>query len=177
MIELENFLLKNFIEQFKNKNMEAFPLIFNEFKDLIDYYSLKIGDEDSYQELSIFFIELLYGINLDKFNNDCKNNLHRYIAVCLRNKYISLSKERQNIQKSFSNLYETQAFYNKDSEDIVLIKEMLERLTPKQRTIIIYKYIYNYHDTEISHMLNISRQSVNRLKNRGIKSLKEFYLL
>lgn len=48
-------------------------------------------------------------------------------------------------------------------------------LTELQRKIILLKYIYGYSDQEIANRLKISRQAVNRAKNRGVKIIRENY--
>ncbi len=48
-------------------------------------------------------------------------------------------------------------------------------LTEQQRKIIVYRYIYGYSIQEISDKLNVSRQAVNRTKNRAIKIIRSVY--
>lgn len=55
---MRNCLLKELIKSFRSQNMEVYPLIFDEFKKLISIYSYRIGGEDAYQELVLFFVEL-----------------------------------------------------------------------------------------------------------------------
>lgn len=171
---MENYLLKKLIVSFREGDMQAFAVIYEVFKKIIHYYSRKIGDEDSYQELMIFLIETLYSIELSKFSSDTRDNLKRYIAVALRNKYIAISKKNQSEGKEILCLCENDAIYN-GSDDNILIRDMLGKLSHKQRQIIVYRYIYGYSDAEISDILGISRQAVNRLRNRGIAVLREIY--
>ncbi len=172
---MENVLLKKLIINFRKGDMQAFTSIYSGFEKLIDYYSNKIGDEDSRQELIIFFIETLYNTELSVFGDDRKDGLNRYISVSIRNKYISLSKKRQNENLCFMPFYDYYACYQ-DNIDIIFIKEMLNRLSYKQRAIIVYKYIYGYSDIELSRILGVSRQAVNRLKNRAIETIREMYI-
>lgn len=48
-------------------------------------------------------------------------------------------------------------------------------LTNLQKKIIILKYIHGFSDQEIANSLCISRQAVNRAKNRGISIIKAIY--
>ena len=68
--------------------MTAFTLIFEEFKKLINFYGAKLCYEDAVPELTLFLIELLYEINLDRFPDDNQEDIHKYIAACIKNKYI-----------------------------------------------------------------------------------------
>lgn len=171
-----NNLLLNLINRLRTGDMQSFSLIYDEYIKLINYYSVKIGDEDANQELTVFLLELLYNAQLSKFDNDTSESLHRYIVVCIRNKYISLSKEKQKNEQNISVFYENQNKFSDYAETTVFLKEWLDSLSIKQRLIIIYRYIYNYSDAEIAQQMKISRQAVCRLKNRGLENLKKFYI-
>lgn len=171
---MENKLLAALIEKFRNQDMNAFTIIYDDFKRLIYYYSGKLCDDDAVQELTLFLIELLYSVELSRFSKKEGDGLKRYIAIALKNKYIAISKANTKCNA----IYQNPEFYDNDYCDItsgITVKEALQCLSPKQRLIIVYKYIYCLPDSEIAKMLDISRQAVNRLKNRGLTMLKEFY--
>ncbi len=170
-----NYQLKKLIEDFKKQDMLSFGPIYEEFKRYINFYSKKLGLEDALQELTVFLIELLYDIELSRFPTDSSDGLTRYIAVAIRNKYIALSKENSRYASMCAELYESEVFYCDSTVEKVCIEEALEKLTHRQRLIIIYKYILNYSDAEISLLLGVSRQAVNRIKNRAFVVLREFY--
>lgn len=111
-------------------------------------------------------------MELSLFHDDEGDNIKRYLAVSVRNKYIALSKRKQ-INENFL-VCESDLTVN-DVYDAIFIKEMLEVLSLKQRKIIMYKYIYGYSDAEIADALGVSRQAVNRLKNRAFDILKKLY--
>lgn len=150
--------------------MNSFPLIYDIFKNLILFYSSKIKDEDAQSELNLFFIELLYSIDLDRFPPDISDGLSRYIAVAIKNQYIKISKINQTYNSISINLFNEIAYYDKNHNCELF--DAIKILSPKQRAVIIFKYIYGYSDFEISVNLNISRQAVNRLKNRALSILK-----
>lgn len=172
---MENLELKSLILNFRKEDMLAFEPIYSEFKRYIRFYSKKLGYEDALQELTLFLIELLYDIDLNLFKNDLSDGLSRYIAVSIRNKYIALSKENSRYALMCTELYESEVFYTDSAVEKVCIEEALSNLTNRQRLIIIYKYILNYSDAEISSLLGISRQAVNRIKNRAFSVLRNFY--
>lgn len=161
--------LKVLIGDFKGGDMGAFPQIYSEFERLIYHYSRKLDSEDARQELTVFLIELLYKIDFG--GND---GIKKYIAVCLRNKYIALSKQNQWRSALIDKLAVNCDTYYDFREDTVLLKELVSHLPIKQREVIVYRYIYNYSDIEIAEIMNISRQAVNRLKNRALCSLREY---
>ncbi len=174
MVEMSNILFKNLILRFRKGDMNAFTAIYEQYKKLILFYSSKVGDDDTIQELNIFLIELLYDIDISVFDNSSQNGIHRYIAVSLRNKYLKLAKNKSEYSKLCCELYENE-FKCDLSEENLFIDEVLKNLSDRQRLIIIYKYVYNYTDAEIAFMLNITRQAVNRLKNRALSVLREYY--
>ena len=174
MIKVENGLLKSLILKFRNQDMNAFAMIDDEFKRLIYKYSGKLCDDDAVQELTLFLIELLYSIDLTKFKDSKGDGLKRYIAVSIKHKYITVSKEND----SYSKICETADICDNSFSDVlenISAKEALKCLSPKQRVIIIYKYFYCLSDSEIAKLTGISRQAVNRLKNRALLLLREFY--
>lgn len=171
---MQNFLFKNLIIRFRQGDMTAFGAIYERFKNLILYYSSKIGDEDALQELNIFLIELLYDIDISLFDDIASNDIQRYIAVSIKNQYLKISRKRSDYAKLYCELYENELRCAL-SEENLFIEEILKNLSDKQRLIILYKYVYNYTDAEIAIMLKISRQAVNRLKNRALSVLKKIY--
>lgn len=169
MVGMYKDLLKKLVEDFKGGDMSAFPQIYAEFEKLIYHYSRKLESEDAHQELTVFLIELLYKVNLST-----GKEIKKYIAVCLRNKYIQLSEQnslRINLIEKVAINCDTYCNFN---EDAVLLKELISLLPLKQREVVIYKYMYDYSDVEISKIMGISRQAVNRLKNRALCSLREY---
>lgn len=155
--------------------MNAFTAIYEQYKKLILFYSSKVGDDDTLQELNIFLIELLYDIDISIFDDSSKNGIHKYIAVSLRNQYLKISRNKSDYAKLYCELYENEIKCSL-SEENLFIDEVLRNLSDRQRLIILYKYVYNYTDSEIAFMLSISRQAVNRLKNRALSVLREYYI-
>ncbi len=169
---MSNCILKLYIECFKNKKTEVFPNILNEFKNLIKYYSSRLNYEDSYCELILFFTELIFSIDTKDFKSDGSNGLSRYIAVCIRNKYIELAKKRQRQKPKYFPFFENCFTAERDIETRLELLDMLQLLSDKQRQVIIYKYYYTYTDIEISKIMGISRQAVNQIKNRALEILR-----
>ena len=171
---MENCCLITLMEKFRNKDMSAYPLIFNEFEKLICHYTAKCSAEDTYQELSVFLLELIYKIDISLFKNIKGDGLSRYITVCITNKYIEVSK-RDCIYKSENEFLDTTRPTTVDFLQKQILTDAMNMLTVKQKKIIVYKYIYDYSDAEIACRLNITRQAVNRIKNRAMDTLREYF--
>lgn len=171
---MSNNLLKPLIEKFKKQDMSAFPIVYEEFKKLIGFYSYKLGYDDAIQDLSLHLIETLYNIDLSNFSCEDTLGLKKYIAVSLRNKYISLSIENAKYKRCSDALYENLSSDFQNYDDKVFLLECLDILSDKQKVILIYKFVYGYSDLEIANSLDITRQAVNRIKNRGLLTLRNF---
>lgn len=170
---MTNADLKGLIIDFRGQDMNAFTDIYEEFRKLINFYASKLNTEDSLPELTLFLIEILYEIDLERFSSDLSDSIARYIAVSLRNKYISVSRDNQKYRSLCSELYENQIFDKCDAIENIFIADALRRLSAKQKLVIVYKYIYNYSDTELAFMLGTTRQAINRIKNRALSVLKK----
>ncbi len=169
-----NLCLKIKIQKFKKQDMTVFESLYDEFKKLLMYYAVKLHYDDAASDLTLFFIELLYQIDLSRFNSDESYSIRNYICVAIKNHYISLSVRNEQYNMLSNNLYENLDGYLPNFEDRFCLSESIKTLSRKQRLIIIYRYIYGYSDNEIAVLLSISRQAVNRLKNRALLTLKQF---
>ena len=173
---MSNRVLKFYIESFKNQKTEVFPLLLSHYKQLIHYYAARLKCEDGFQELTLFFIELLFSIDTEKFVSDNSTSLARYISISIKHKYIEISKRIARYEKLhmpfFENCFETV----NETQFRLEIEEILKFLSEKQRKVIIFKYFHDYSDAEIGEFLGISRQSVFRLKNRALKTIRQFYI-
>ena len=171
---MENLSLKMLIGKFKNQDMSAFAVIYDEYKRLLQFYSAKVGGDDALQELTVFLVELLYSIDASRFEADTSTGLARYIAVCLRNKYIEISKREQRCKNFENQFIENCDFVHTDTFEKLEIAEAIKALSHKQRLVVILKYIYGFSESEIALRFNISRQSVNRLINRALQNLRNY---
>lgn len=173
-----NIELIPLIKDLQNGNHQQFDRIYIVFEKLLIHYSYLTKDDDLLQELQVFLVELLYKISLDKFNLDTSIDLKKYIAVSIRNKYISYSKTKKAYEKFTVEFCEEIAADKGELENLenqMLLSEGLSQLTTRQKQIVIYKYIYEYSDIEIAKQLHISRQAVNRLKTRALIALRNFF--
>ena len=170
-----NRVLKKLILSFRKQDVGAFELIYDEFKDIIYHYARRQNDEDIIGELTLFLIELLYRINLSNFKSDTTVDIRKYISVSLKNKYISILRKQTKDNLILHDVYEEDLIYNNPAPMYMDICDAFENLTERQKSVVVCKYIYCLSEKQISQMLNISRQAVNRLKNKALIVLKEYY--
>ena len=170
-----NSVLIELIENLKKQDKSSLEALEQEFGGLICFFGKKLGGGDYPEELKTCLLEILCSINTENFKPDNSNALQRYIAASLRNRYIALSKEKQKYEKTNIGIFDDNLTYTVSLDERIMIKDMLNLLSKRQRDIITYRYIYGYSDIEISRFLNISRQAVNRLKLRAINTIREYY--
>lgn len=166
-----NYTLMNLISNFQKGDEFCFE-IYKVFEKLIMVYSKQ--DEDMKQELTLFLIELLRNINLSKFVMDDSINLQKYIAVCLKNKYIAILKENNKHIQNVITVDISECIFPHFDNTNVILDDALNYLTSPQRKVIVY-YLHKYTISEISQMLGISRQAVNQMKNRSFKILNKYF--
>ncbi len=172
---MSNKVFKPLIERFRNQDMEAFALIYEAFRRLINLYASKIRYEDGVSELTLFLIEVLYGLDLSRFKSDDSFGIQKYIAVSLRNKYISLSMKSSQYEQYCLPLFADVIGKRDKTDEMILASQALSYLEPKLREVLIYKYIYGYSDAELSKKYGVSRQSVNKMKIKALAKLRRYF--
>lgn len=157
----------------KSRNYDSIERIINCFEPQINKYSRLLNGEDTKQELIIYLIKIIDTIPI---NEDCiwhDKAILSYISKSVKNEYIKLSKRDHNIKKvelDLCNELENEYF----EEDFSFI-ELFKELTEKESYIIKLIYIYGFSVVEIAESMRITRQAVNKSKNRALKKLKKVY--
>ncbi len=173
---MQNYLLKPLVSKIKEGDMSVFLGVFEEFKRLITFYGKKLKYEDAASELTLFFIELLYNIDLSKFQSDNGEELQRYIAVSIKNKYIALSLAKEKGVKFENPLFEERCGVTHRLDDKMCVFQGVCRLNEAQRLVFYYHFIYGFSIIEIANRLNISRQAVNKTKNQVLAILRKEFM-
>jgi RNA polymerase sigma factor (sigma-70 family) len=166
--------MKTLIEKFKSGDTEVYSLIYSEFEKLIGLYASRLKYEDAVSELTLFLIELLFSIDLSKFDDGMGFWIKRYIAVSIKNRYIALSIKNSKYQSFNMSIFDNSGSYLKSMDEKIILIDGFDRLSQKQRQVLVYMYIYGYSICEISKIFGISRQAVNDIKNRALINLKKF---
>lgn len=74
---------------------------------------------------------------------------------------------------SDKNLYEYESYIEKGyDEDVLLLKEEIEKLSPEERKIIEYRYFEGNSQKETSQKLGISQVQVSRKENKILTKIK-----
>lgn len=159
--------------EWQKGNKEVEEGICLKFYPIIKSLSKKLYYEWGETDLTIALIELIKSIDLTKFEDNDKR-IAKFIYKFLQNKSIDLfrkycNKRQEDLPINYDILYtETPDFSSN-----IFISSLMDSLPPMQRRVIEKKFLYKYTDKEISELLGISRQAVNRAKNRGLKNLRK----
>lgn len=173
--------LVDMVKKAQNGDEKYMLEIIEKFKPLIKKYSIKLHYDGSDTDIVICLIETIRkmpiynNINLNK--EEC---IVGYINTSIKNKYISLSKKYMIVNNQeiavdiqFFSTYKSQ--YNKELIDNhIFITFLLNKLSEYQRQIIQNIFIDNVSEVELAKRLHISRQCINKAKNRALSNLRKF---
>lgn len=150
------------------------------FDKLLKKYARLLGTEDAYEELRLFFFELLEKLKSKELCSESDGYAVNYISKSVKNQYIALSKA-QNVRRedTFSDISEEQMVYveqiaaTDDRIDITSYFPSEDKLTEREKTILQGFFVYEFSIEEIAQKLNISRQAVNQAKNRALSKIRK----
>ena len=134
------------------------------FFGLIKYYSYKLQSNTAEADLWGFLWLLL--------KNAKKPLNEKYIAVCLRNEYIRLSKNKFRYQNLNFEIVSPAIDVDLKND----IKKALFLLSKKEREVIIYYYFFGFSVAEIGLIYKNSRQAVNKIKNNALEKIRNFVI-
>ena len=148
--------------------------LYKKFLPRIKKFGRKLFYEEAETDLTIFLLEFINNVNLEKFKNRKDEEIDSYIYKVFKNKYINIL--RQVINKNIeATIFETDFIcydcYEKLEEKYIF--ELMKNLRDIQKKIIIGKYVYDYSDIELAVLLNISRQTIYKQKKKALIILKD----
>lgn len=162
--------LKEIITNIQSGDLSYLNQLLNELESIIDNISRNLPYPEAKTDLIIFLIELSKKININKYYND--NILKGVIIKSLKNKKIDLF--RKNIKSNIKECNLTLEIPFEIHSNIE-IEDILSKLPSNQRIVLKERFINQKSDIEIANEFGITRQAVNRSKNRGLKNLKKIF--
>ncbi|MDF2883394.1 MAG: polymerase sigma factor, sigma-70 family [Clostridiaceae bacterium] len=170
--------LYELVEWSKKGDKERLLEIIYKFKPLIRKYSRKLCYDGSDSDLVICLLETIYNIPTDKVEMQKDECIAGYINISIKHKYIYLSKKYTSMLSRETELNTN--IMDKNCEDIwedyICLNNLVDKLPKLQQQIIKKIYFNGVLEKDLAKQLNISRQAVNRTKNRALKNLKNNYL-
>lgn len=159
---------------------EAALQLLEMFDKLLKKYARLLGTEDAYEELRLFFFELLDRLKCKNLCGNSDGYAVSYISKSVKNQYIALSKARNSRKEdTFSDMSEEQMVYveqiaaTDDRVDISSYFPSGNKLSEREKLILQQFFVDDYSIEEIAQRLNISRQAVNQAKKRALNKIRE----
>lgn len=174
-------MLYETIDRAQNGDKEAMQKLVDQFTPLMRNRANKLGYEDAYENICLYFIELIYFMKLEKIRLKEDGGITSYINASVDNFYNKEMKKRDKWKKEIviSALPAEQEYYvekkmsKEDKADIFMELNIAEKLAPYEYKIIYMIYIEGYSVAEIARGANKTRQAVNQLKKRVLKKIKD----
>lgn len=146
-----------------SKNIDSQVIDFlNTYNPLISKYSRKLKYEDAKNDIDLFMLELYK--KMPEFKHPAQKTV--YVNTAIRNEYIRLSKNKQNINSHevFNDI--AIELYSIEDNPILLmdIKMFLNKLSKKEKSIIYSIYFKDLKEVELAKQMNISKQAINNTK-------------
>jgi RNA polymerase sigma factor (sigma-70 family) len=144
------------------------------FEPAVNKFSRHLGYDCAKTDLNIFLIELIKRLELKKFDSKANGKIFNYIYNSLKHKKINLFNK--NVKNKIDVLpikLEYIKSYDSNIETKILVSEFWEFLTAYQQNVLQKKFFEGLSDVEIASDLNVSRQAINRCKNRAFDRIKE----
>ncbi|TCL55233.1 RNA polymerase sigma factor (sigma-70 family) [Kineothrix alysoides] len=174
-------MLKDLIIRAQESDSEAMMELINKFKPLLQKYARKLVYEDAYEDLVLYFIQLMHGLELEKLLSNEDGSITNYINVSVRNFYNKKIPEIIRSKKEIlhTNLSEEQLYYidtvsaKTDKIDFLYESGIHQILNESEYQIIYLIYVEGYTAVEIAKIINKSRQAVNQMKVRALIKLRD----
>lgn len=161
---MENLSLLIEAAQKKSENM---IILMDHFTPLIRRLAHRLPYEyqDAEQDMRLSFLEIVNRMKLEQMRCLEDKYLLGYIKNAMTNRYINLlyASTKQKEPKSLIDYR-------------IELLSLLRTLPKIQKDVLYFRYFYGYSDIEIAQKLHITRQAVNKIKNRALKELKRFYI-
>lgn len=175
-----NELLK-LINDSKRGNTNSILTLIEKFNPLIIKYSMKLSYDGSYSDLLISLLQIIHDIPIYRRNRiEDDGFVVGYINASIKHKYICLAKKNSNILKIevTKDMDFIDENFNKFEaiENILFLENLIGKLPSSQKKIIQEIYINNRSEIDLSRMLHVSKQAINRSKNKAIKRMRTYLL-
>lgn len=165
-------ITNQFIEKLKNRDEDAFSLLYNEYVRLIYHiaYSYTHNREDSEDIVNEVFMKIMS--SLDNYHH--QNKFKEWICSITRNhclNYVSRNKERDNILDE--ELIQQEKDHSSNSLHLIMIFD--DYLDQETRQIMILRFIYHYKFKDIATILGITIGKTQSLYYNGLDILRKVY--
>jgi len=170
--------LYDLLERAKNNDKDASYEIIKDFGGTLKKLSNSLHYEEAETDLIIELLKLIQSIDIRKFRDSSHKQIAKYIHMHLKKRALNLLRNKEKRIGDFVEIdYDILADTNTaDIESTVLTSILIESLVKQQQDVIIMKFIHGFSEKDIAKILGISRQAVNRTKNRALENLRKLLI-
>lgn len=167
------------LTSFQSGNMAAFSQIYDLHINLLFNYRSKLTVDKELLKDCIH--DVFVKLYIKRSELGVIDNLKSYLLISLRNKlcdelrrrmYMSdVAVEELNAASSV-NIEDDYLEEEKQKKDFLLVRNLLEQLSPRQRKALTLYYIEERKYEDICAIMNMNYQSVRNLMHRGLTKLR-----
>lgn len=170
--------LYDLLKRAKENDKDATYEIIKDFDGTLKKLSNSLHYEEAETDLIIELLKLIQSIDIKKFKDSSHKQIARYIHIHLKKRVLNLFANKKKwlydfVEINYDILEDTSIT---DIESTVLTSILIESLVKHQQDIIVMEFIYDFPEKKIAKILGITRQAVNRTKNRALKNLKKILI-
>ncbi|MDY4053186.1 MAG: sigma-70 family RNA polymerase sigma factor, partial [Bacilli bacterium] len=165
-------ITKSLIEKLKQKDEEAFEIVYNEYEKLIYYiaFSITRNKENAEEVVQDTFLRMFNSID----NYTDKGKFKEWLTEIARN----ISKNKVTRDKEKNTIYDDEIIGSAKSEksniDIILTIEGI--LEPLEADIVILRIVYDFSFKEIAKYENMTIGKIQSLYYSSLKKLKKGFM-
>lgn len=182
IVKEEWIMLCDLICNAQKGDKEAMLELIQKFSPLFRKYARKLNYEDAYEDIILFYMEMIRSVNLERIVSLEDGAVISYINVSIINYYNKRVRQIIRCEKevALSDLTEEQKYYVEaraaklNQTDFFAELGIKSLLSEKEYQIIYQIYEEGYTAAEIARISQQSRQSVNQLKQRALKKIADF---
>ena len=171
-------MLRKLLDQAQEHDESAMLELIQRFYPLFKKYAIKLEYEDAYEDLILWFIELIKSYKLAALQEEV---IVSYIQVSVNNYYnkkigkiIESKREIALFALSEEYIYFLEAKEAKeDSRNLFWELNISEILNESEHLILHLVFNHGYSTAETARILGKSRQTVNQQKKRALKKLRK----
>ena len=173
-------LYANLLEGVQMRDEQSVTDLLLQFEPAIKNLSSTLHYEEAKTDLIIVFLELVNGIDIQRFRAANNKQIASYIHKHLKNRALNLLRKHKATCKLYAKL-DVELDLDRlvepntpDMESRIFISELFKSLAPRQREALVRKVVYGFFDNEIAEQLGgITKRAANRLIIRALRNLRK----
>lgn len=151
-----------------------------QFYPLIKKYAVLLNYEDAYFDLELYFIKIIYTLNLEVMKNTSDSSILKYINTSVYHEYIRLSK-RYNKTKAHEYTVSNETI----SSDIVIpieddfsnlfFNDIKKHLSDREYKVIYMFFYESFSINEIAEELDETTYNIYKIKAKALDKLRKTF--